>query len=117
MTTPYTESTISVTRGTSQAAALRFVLAPCGDAGPQDLVELVLPVVDKTLVRCLVLWAADCAERVLPLFEARFPDDARPRVAVAAARAAAYAARAAAYAAYAGIKQADLLIQLLSECV
>lgn len=35
----------------------------------------------------LARWAADCAERVLPLFEAVEPDDARPREAVAAARA------------------------------
>jgi hypothetical protein len=56
----------------------------------------------------LVAWAADCAEHVLPLFEARFPDDKRPRKAAAAdaayaaadaAYAAAYAAAAAAYAA------------------
>ena len=35
----------------------------------------------------LALWAADCAEHVLPLFEAVAPDDARPRDAVEAARA------------------------------
>jgi hypothetical protein len=35
----------------------------------------------------LALWAADCAEHVLPLFEAARPDDARPRQAIAAARA------------------------------
>ena len=32
-------------------------------------------------------WAADCAERVLPLFEAAIPDDDRPRDAIARARA------------------------------
>jgi hypothetical protein len=37
--------------------------------------------------RFLALWAADCAEHVLPLFEAERPDDARPREAIAAARA------------------------------
>lgn len=35
----------------------------------------------------LALWAAECAEHVLPLFEASRPDDPRPREAVAAARA------------------------------
>ena len=35
----------------------------------------------------LALWAAECAEHVLPLFEAARPDDGRPREAVAAARA------------------------------
>jgi hypothetical protein len=63
----------------------------------------------------LVTFAADCAERVLPIFEKRYPNDSRPRKAVEAARTwvtcpspenrAAYAAdaayAAAAYAAYA----------------
>lgn len=39
------------------------------------------------------LWAADCAERVLHLFEAARPGDNRPRLAIEAARR--YAARAA----------------------
>lgn len=34
----------------------------------------------------LALWAATCAERVLPLFEHERPDDPRPREAVEAAR-------------------------------
>lgn len=37
--------------------------------------------------RLLALWAADCAERVLPLIERAVPDDDRPRRAVEAARA------------------------------
>jgi len=37
--------------------------------------------------RLLTLWAADCAEHVLPLFEAVRPDDPRPRQAIEAARA------------------------------
>jgi hypothetical protein len=37
--------------------------------------------------RLLALWAADCAERVLPLFEDRCLRDGRPRKAVATARA------------------------------
>ena len=35
----------------------------------------------------LALWAASCAEHVLPLFEAVRPDDPRPREAIEAARA------------------------------
>ena len=35
----------------------------------------------------LALWAADCAEHVLPFFESVCPEDERPRVAIAAARA------------------------------
>jgi hypothetical protein len=37
--------------------------------------------------RAIGEWATDCAERALPLFEARFPDDDRPRKAIEAARA------------------------------
>lgn len=37
--------------------------------------------------RILAIWAADCAERVLPLFEAEVTDDDRPRDAIARARA------------------------------
>jgi hypothetical protein len=37
--------------------------------------------------RTAALWAADCAERVLPLFEAEAPSDARPADAIARARA------------------------------
>ena len=59
-----------------------------------------------------MLWATDCAEHVLPYFEAQFSDDNRPRKAIEAgrawvrgeltlseARAAAFAARAAGHAA------------------
>jgi hypothetical protein len=35
----------------------------------------------------LAPWAADCAERVLPLFEARAPTDTRPRAAIDGLRA------------------------------
>lgn len=34
----------------------------------------------------LALWAADCAERVLPIFEAECPDDVQPQQAIHAAR-------------------------------
>jgi len=37
--------------------------------------------------RLLVLWAAICADHVLPLFESVRPDDPRPRQAIEAARA------------------------------
>ena len=37
--------------------------------------------------RLVASWAADCAERVLPLFEAEAPDDDRARDAIARARA------------------------------
>lgn len=37
--------------------------------------------------RLVAAWAADCAERVLRLFEAEAPDDDRPRALIARARA------------------------------
>ncbi len=37
--------------------------------------------------RAVALWAADCAERVLPLFEAEAPSDGRPADAIVRARA------------------------------
>ncbi len=37
--------------------------------------------------RTVALWAADCAERVLPLFEGEAPSDGRPAEAIARARA------------------------------
>lgn len=47
----------------------------------------VLP--DQTTTRDCVarLFAADCAEVVLPIFEKKYPDDKRPRQAITAARA------------------------------
>ena len=36
--------------------------------------------------RMIALWAADCAERVLPLFEAKAASDARPREAIVGVR-------------------------------
>jgi hypothetical protein len=60
-----------------------------------------------------VLWAADCAEHVLPYFEERYPQDNRPRNAVEAARAWARGelafseVRAAAFAAHAAARATD----------
>ncbi|MCX6798497.1 MAG: hypothetical protein NTW59_00145 [Candidatus Diapherotrites archaeon] len=36
--------------------------------------------------RSLAIWAADCAERVLPFFEKEYPKDDRPRKAIEACR-------------------------------
>ena len=41
----------------------------------------------RTNHRKLAIWAADCAERVLPYFEDRHPADNRPRKAIEATRA------------------------------
>jgi hypothetical protein len=66
--------------------------------------------------RSLTLWAAKCAEHVLPLFEQEFDGDQRPRKAIEAARAcargklAASEARAAALAAHAAARDADHVV-------
>lgn len=63
--------------------------------------------------KALALWAADCAERVLPRFEEERPADTRPRRAVEAGRAWADGklkmsqARPAAFAAHAAAREAD----------
>jgi hypothetical protein len=41
----------------------------------------------RTAHRTLAIWAADCAERVLPYFEERYPEDNRPQKAIEALRA------------------------------
>ena len=42
---------------------------------------------EQALLRAVALWAADCAEQALPIFERHHPTDARPREAIAAGRA------------------------------
>ena len=70
----------------------------------------LLHVVQTWNEKNLRLFAADCAEHVLPIFEKKYPKDNRPRLAIQAARAfaegkisanAMLEARSAAYAAYA----------------
>ncbi len=46
---------------------------------------------DKKEHKALVLWAADCAEHVLPYFEKEYPKDDRPRKAIEVARSWAHA--------------------------
>lgn len=68
---------------------------------------------DKQDHRSLVLWAAECAEHVLPYFEEKYPKDNRPRHAIEAGRAwvrcdiAMSEVRAAASAAHAAARDAD----------
>lgn len=63
--------------------------------------------------RSMVLWAADCAEHVLPSFEEKHPKDDRPRKALEAGRAwvrgeiAVSEARAAAFAAHTAARTAE----------
>ena len=41
-----------------------------------------LELVKKTDKKILAVWAIDCAERVLPYFEKKYPEDNRPRKAI-----------------------------------
>ena len=41
---------------------------------------------EKQEQKLMAIWAADCAERVLPFFENEFPADTRPRKAIEACR-------------------------------
>jgi hypothetical protein len=56
----------------------RFIDANIGN----DITGLV----KRSEHRALAVWAADCAERVLPFFESERPDDQRPREAIKACR-------------------------------
>ena len=44
--------------------------------------EEMLELVSKTDHKILALWAIDCAERVMPYFEEKYPQDHRPRQAI-----------------------------------
>ncbi len=44
--------------------------------------ERLVDLVKKTGHKILAIWAIDCAERVLPYFENKYPEDRRPRNAV-----------------------------------
>lgn len=42
----------------------------------------IVELVKKTDHKILAIWAIDCAERVLPYFEEKYPEDQRPRKAI-----------------------------------
>jgi len=44
--------------------------------------DVFLELVVKTDHKTLAIWAIDCAERVLPYFEEKYPEDHRPRNAI-----------------------------------
>ena len=46
--------------------------------------EKMRDLVNKTDQKILALWAIDCAERVMPYFEEKYPQDHRPRQAIEA---------------------------------
>lgn len=76
--------------------------------------------VSKSNYKILAIWAADCAERVLPYFEKMFPEDNRPRQAIEAGRAWARdelkmtEARKAAFGAHAAARDADQVAEACS---
>jgi hypothetical protein len=41
--------------------------------------ERIVQIIKKTDKKILAIWATDCAKRVLPYFEKKFPNDFRPR--------------------------------------
>lgn len=47
-----------------------------------DLDKPITDLVSKSDHKILGIWAADCAERVLPYFEEKYPKDNRPRKAI-----------------------------------
>ena len=57
------------------------------DQGPLGLLDVHKDhAIFKPDQKILALWAADCAERVLPFFEEKYPNDNRPRKAIEAVR-------------------------------
>jgi uncharacterized protein YdhG (YjbR/CyaY superfamily) len=103
----------------SSKGAVQF---PTDEPLPADLIrrmvafrvkESTSPALTRDDQRALARWAADCAGHVLRRFEERYPDDDRPRRALAAARAWARGeirtgeARNAALAAHASARDAD----------
>jgi hypothetical protein len=51
-----------------------------------DMDKQIVELVRKTDHKTLAIWAADCAERVLPFFQEKYQEDARPRKAIEATR-------------------------------
>lgn len=49
-----------------------------------DLDGIIMELAGKTDKKTLVIWACDCAKRVLPFFEKKYPGDTRPRQAIEA---------------------------------
>ena len=44
--------------------------------------ERIVELLGKTSHKILAIWARDCAERVMPYFEGKFPEEHRPRIAL-----------------------------------
>jgi hypothetical protein len=68
------------------ALVLRDIRRSVSEILNKPFTEHVDHLVFKPDQKILALWAADCAEHVLPFFEEKYPDDDRPRKAVVACR-------------------------------
>ena len=68
--------------GENTPIPLSLVLKVCGLRDAIWALQITIQPVDKEAR----LFAADCAEHVLPLFETLYPNDNRPRLAITAAR-------------------------------
>jgi hypothetical protein len=51
-----------------------------------DMDKSIAELASRSRHKTLAVWAADCAARVLPYFEEKYPHDSRPREAIAAGR-------------------------------
>ena len=62
-------------------------LPPCGLTETTSAkIRFIMKKYDKHDQKLMATWAADCAERVLPFFEDKYPEDDRPRKAIEACR-------------------------------
>jgi hypothetical protein len=52
-----------------------------------DKDNIIAELIGKTNHKTLVVWACDCAERALPYFENKYPQDNRPKLTIEAGRA------------------------------
>ena len=68
--------------GRDTPIGLDKVLEVCGLDDALWCLRIVIESADKEIR----LFACDCAERALPLFEKKYPDDKRPRIAIETAR-------------------------------
>ena len=88
-----------------------------------DLMRPFAELLSKQDHKTMVLWAADCAEHVLPYFEENYPKDNRPRKAIEAGRAWVRGdimmseARVAAFAAHAAAGHAAATAHVVSHAV
>ncbi len=70
----------------ARPSAEKMAMTPKRRMAVTSMDSKIAELADKTDHRTLAIWAADCAERVLPFFEKTRPHDGRPRDALKALR-------------------------------